>query len=575
MKKIIVTLFVLSVALTMVFANGATETTKVEEKQEAVFAGGWPYSTPPTGHFNMFVSNAIELKYFREIHQLPLATYVAATDTYVPMLAESWKISEDGSEYVVTLRKDAKWLSGENFTAKDVWTTFMMYKLVGNAVWNYIDSVTVVDDNTVSFGIKTPTTMINRYILRKPMVDYKTYGEYADRFQTLINEGKDSESAEYKNLQSDFSEFRPTLVNATGPWYINPEKVTASYIEMEKNPNSFLKDTVTFDKIIVYNGDVPELSPLVLNGEIDYLTHQFPGSNYDTFTAMGYDILQLPGVDGIALYINEDVYPLGMKEVRQALAYVIDRERVGALANPGVSRGTKYITGLGDNASVSWCDESLLIDYSHDEAKASALLESVGFTKKNGQWFTPEGKQFTLTVQSPASWSDASVAADEVAQQLTAFGIKTVFVGIDSTMRQSNINDGSYELALSFFGTAQPHPMFAYETPLLVSNANAPKGLSYPMIQNTERYGEVNVEELIYASTTGWDTEAQREIVEKLIVTVNETVPYIPLYTKWSKNLCSNGFRTTWEADDSIYMNSPGDDSFVVIMLLNGKIRPL
>ena len=27
--------------------------------KDAVFVGGWPYSTVPTGNFNMFISNAI------------------------------------------------------------------------------------------------------------------------------------------------------------------------------------------------------------------------------------------------------------------------------------------------------------------------------------------------------------------------------------------------------------------------------------------------------------------------------------------------------------------------------------
>jgi len=43
------------------------------------------------------------------------------------------------------------------------------------------------------------------------------------------------------------------------------------------------------------------------------------------------------------------------------------------------------------------------------------------------------GKAFELTLQCPSGWADASTAATEAAQQLTAFGIKTVFQGIEST----------------------------------------------------------------------------------------------------------------------------------------------
>ncbi len=541
----------------------------------AVFAGGWPYSTVPTGHFNMFVSNAIEMKFYRELHQLPLAVYRAADEEYLPMLASEWSVGEDSKTFDVTLRNDAKWLSGDMFTSKDVWTTFMLYRLVGNPVWNYISSVEMVADDQVSFGIQNPTIMLVRYVLRKPMVDYLTYGEYADKAQAILDGGKDESSEEWKALANDFSIFRPEYVNATGPFYLDPAKVNQSNVELQKNENSFLADTVNFDKVIVYNGDVPDLTPLVLNGEVDYLTHQFPAPSLETFLKMGYTTIQLQGVDGIAIYFNEAVKPLDQKEVRQAIAYVVDRNRVGELALPGVTRGTKYISGLGDTMTETWVDVTKLTDYSVNPEKAAQLLETAGLSKKDGQWYLADGKQFTLALQCPTSWSDGATAASEVAQQLTAFGIKTSFEGIDQAMRQTNIIEGNFQMAMSFFGTGQPHPMFAFETPLLVSNAKAAKGLSYPMIQTTEALGEVNLEELIYASTNGWDLAPQKEIVEKIVVTLNETVPILPLYSKWSKNLSSNGLNTDWGTDDALYLNSAGDDNFAVIKILNGELKPL
>lgn len=578
MKKVLLSLLVALLAVSSVFAGGSSEAASAGQRgaaAENVFAGGWPYSTVPTGHFNMFVSNAIELKFWREVHQLPLATYDASTGEYNPMLAQNWEISDDGTVYTVHLRDDAKWLSGDNFTSKDVWTTFMIYRLVGNPVWNYIDGMNIVDDYTIEFTISNPTTMLHRYILRKPVVDYLTYGSFADRADEIFSAGLGTDSAEYNELVSQFNTFRPDFVNATGPYYLDPDLVSQSYVEMPKNPNSFLADTVQFDKLIIYNGDVPDLTPLVLNKQVDYLTHQFPSSSIETFKALGYKTIQIQGMDGIALYFNCALEPLDSTAVRQAISYVIDRERIGQLALPGVTRGTEYVSGLGDSMTETWVDTTLLDNYDVDYDKAAALLEGEGLYKKDGQWYLPDGKQFTLQVQCPASWSDASAAASEIAQQLTNFGIKTTFIGIEESQRQTNINEGNFQLALSFFGTAQPHPMFAFETPLLMSNVNASHGLGYSMIQETEDYGTVNLEELIYESTEGWDEEAQKESIEKLVVTLNKTVPYLPLYTKWSQNLSSDGLRTQWTGDEGIYLNSPGDDSFTVIKLLNGDIKPL
>ncbi len=542
---------------------------------ERVFAGGWPYETAPSGHFNMFLPNSIDLKFYRETFQLPLATYRAETDEYNSMLAEEWEISEEDESFNIRLRDGVKWHSGQNFTAKDVETTFLIYRLVGEPVWNYIEGVNVVNDNEVSFDLAEETSLLFNYILRKPMVDYETYGDYSDRVKELLEEGKDESHSSWEELANDFINFRPEMVNATGPYYLAEENISQSNIELHKNENSYLKDIVQFDKLVIYNGDVADLTPLVLNKEIDYLTHQFPNSAMESFLDIGYETIQSEGSDGIALYINQEVKPLDLLEVRQALAFIIDRDRVGDFALPGVTKGTKYLSGLGDSMTEEWADTSKLTDYGANLEKAEELLEEAGLSKENDKWFLEDGKEFTLSLQAPTSWSDAATAASEIVQQLTNFGIETRFDGIDSNSRQENINSGNFDLALSFFGTEKIHPAFGFETPLLVSNAKVSKGLGYSMDQDTNLAGQVNLEELIRLSTAGLDEELQKERIEKIIYTINETVPYIPIYTKWSANISSEGLRTDWGSDDGIYKNSAGDDNFAVIKILNGDLKPL
>jgi len=536
------------------------------------FAGGWPYPIPPTGHYNMFVANAIELKFWREMHQLPLALYINATGEYTPMLAKSWKIDEVAKVMHVDLQ-DAKWLTGEKVTAKDVWTTFYIYRLMGNPAWNYIQDVQVVSDTQVDFTIKNPTPLFIRNALRKPIVDTLTYGAYAEKTSDLVKKGLDSTSQEWKNLVADFNSFRPTLVNATGPYYIDSAKVSQASIEMPLNPNSFLADKVKFKTLTIYNGDVPDLTPLVLSGQMDYLTHVFPASSMLAFERAGYSFVQLPGVDGLAIYFNHALKPLDDVRVRQAMAYVIDRDRIGQLALPGVSIGVYYATGLGDGVTKSWVEVDKLHAYQVDLGKAASLLRDAGLTKKGDQWYLANGKAFELSLQCPSGWADASTAATEAAQQLTAFGIKTAFNGIESTQRTPNITSGKFEMAMSFFGTGQPHPMYAYEGPLLASNTGSGGvGISFPMVQKTSR-GTVDFNALIENSVKGWDVPAQRKIISELAVAFNELLPVLPIYTKQSRNLTSNGLRTVWEGPENLYRNSAGDGNFVVYQLLHGMIK--
>ena len=78
-----------------------------------------------------------------------LYQYVRSTDEIYPMLAESMPVhSEDGSTTTVTIRENAKWQNGEDFTAKDV---FAFYYLNHTVVTNYLLSVEAKDDKTVVF----------------------------------------------------------------------------------------------------------------------------------------------------------------------------------------------------------------------------------------------------------------------------------------------------------------------------------------------------------------------------------------------------------------------------------------
>ena len=563
------TILVLTVVLLLNSVSYASE--------EAIFAGGWPYSVPPTGHYNMFVSNSIDVKFFRDLHQLPMAFYIWADNAFEGYLAEEWSVDLENNVFEVHLRPNVHWLNGDDFGSKDVWTTFMIHRLLGSPVWDYLSNVEIVNDAVIRFHMKSPSSLIQRMILRENIVDYATYGTFADRLADMIENGEERGSSSWSELSADFNQFRPTFVNATGPYYLDPDKVYASRLELWKNENSYLADVVKFDKVYVYNGDVADLTPLVLNGEIDYLTHVFPAGTNAAFQARGIEFIQTPGMDGLAIYFNHNHPQLGIREVRQALAYAIDREEVGALALPGVTQGVEWVTGIGNSMLEAWVeDPSGLIRYEYNIDKAGQLLESAGFTKKKNTWFTPEGKRFELTIQAPVSWSDAAVAAESIADQLTAFGIKTTFTGIESSQREPNIARGDFDMALSFWGTGKPHPKYAYEGPLLYSNNRAQgPGIGFDLEQMTSQ-GKVNLEDLVINSAEGWDIEEQKRQISDLVYAFNETLPILPVYVKSPKNVTGAGIRSEWpDFSDPIFQNSPGDDNFAVISILRGTLKPM
>lgn len=76
-----------------------------------------------------------------------------ATMEFVPLLAESWDISEDGLSWTFHLRKGVKFHDGSDFTAEDVISSYDRARVVGESLFverfAYVDSYEALDEYTV------------------------------------------------------------------------------------------------------------------------------------------------------------------------------------------------------------------------------------------------------------------------------------------------------------------------------------------------------------------------------------------------------------------------------------------
>lgn len=102
-----------------------------------------------TENFNPFAPTSAPMK--EAIYESMLVYNPVGGDT-VPWLAESWETGEDGLTYTFHLREGVTWSDGEAFTADDVVTTFDIQRQVFSDSYDYVDTVTAVDDLTVEFA---------------------------------------------------------------------------------------------------------------------------------------------------------------------------------------------------------------------------------------------------------------------------------------------------------------------------------------------------------------------------------------------------------------------------------------
>ena len=557
------------------------------------FHTAWPYEIPPQGHFNLMqgVARAIfnPPNIYADLIIEPMAMYYWASKDWLPLLATEWAF-QDGENFQVKLRQGAVWSDGNPITSKDVLASFSLARLMKVTVWNYIDQVTAADDYTVNFHMSVPSTVVERYVLRFNCMSAATYGDWAAQADDLFGSGKTLDDPEGKQLLDQFVKFRPDNVIASGPFMFDVASFTNSQNTLLKNDKAWNAADVKFDRIINYNGETPDITPVVLAKDVDYATHGFPPATEQQFISMageGLRVLRPPVYNGAAIIFNYNTLGnvIGDKRVRQAFAHAIKRDQNGAIALGQSGVGIKYMSGMSDVLLPDWlsqADIDSLNLYEYDLDKATALLTEVGWTKDGDKWKLPDGSDAAWEMLFPAEFADASASGLDAVEQLGNFGIKLEPRSITYTQFPIDVDQGKFQFAMDSWGSSQnPHPHFAYDRDLVFHNTqairNGGQGMGFPMKQTTDVLGEVDFEQLITDSALGLDEAAQKEHVAKIAKAFNELLPIIPMYERFGNNAAWEGVRVkAWPADDDpILKNAPYADGIPTMLLYTGRLEPV
>lgn len=566
-------------------------------------AWGW-LTLDGGGHFNSFVADAILAPPVRygDLILAPLGLYYWASGEWLPLLAAEWSFihksmeggeatpvaGDDRNYFEVKLVEGATWSDGAAFTADDLEATVWCFRIVQNTLWSYIDSVEVIDDYTVHFHMSTPSTVVERYIIRgcnpRPA---SVFGPWAEEAKALFAAGNDMDSPEGRQLLDRFNQFRPEYVPATGPYMFDVESISNATMTLPKNESSFFAANAKFDRILNHNGETDAISPLVLNKDIDYSGNAFAPATEQEMIANGIRVLRPPTYSGPAIYINFDKLGTAFenKLARHAIAHLLDRSQIGffALADSGV--GVEYMAGMSDNLVRQWIPEDVLPSlntFANDADQATALLMEAGWTKEGDAWHTPDGERASFELSFPAEFADWSAAALAATDQLVAFGIEIEPRAITYTQQPLDVDKGNFELAVQGWGSSSnPHPHFSFTQALFLHNTlainNGGSGMAFPLVQQTEALGEVDLETLIIESAAGLDEEAQKERVTTIATAFNELLPVIPLFERFGNNAALEGVRVkAWPADDDpLLQNSFYADGIPTILMYTGWLEPV
>jgi len=574
-------------------AGGAATTGQASSGAAAAPAAGvsefhpaWPYSPPPTGHFNTFVNDGFAMGIYQDLMEPGLFIYKWADGTWIPLAGKEWKWKDDKT-LEVKLIEGAKWSDGSAFTSKDVVDSMSIYRLLNTTVWRSLTDVKAVDDTTVDYTLKDPSNIVPRYIFRDSKIHASSvYGDWAKKVNDLVAAGKKPEDKEWKDLLDQFNKFRPDDMVVLGPYKIDKASITEASMIWNKVKTSWWADKVKFDRMVNNNGETPVVTPLVLSGDVDYATHGFPPATVKEFISKGYRVLRPPIRNGPTIGFNMTIHPFEIKEFRQALAYAVDRKQNGQVAFGDSGVPVEYMAGMSDTFVDHWLSDEVkgkLNHYEYDQKKAEDMLTKLGFKRDSDKvWMDDKGKRIEVEFLFQEEFADWSGAAKNACEQLTAFGIKCTGRSITYTQFDQEVNSGKFQLASLHFGSGNPHPSFSFSASFRDYNAAKSgvgdvslPGISFDLKQKTDVEGDVDLNALIDDSGKGADEGPQKEAIGKLALAFNELLPGIPLWERYGNNPVPSRFAAGWLPDtDPIYKNSPYGDSFVVIQILDGTLHP-
>src|SRR5262245_7036049 len=303
-----------------------------------------------------------------------LLDIAAKTGEYIPRLSEKWSHSPDFREWTLQLRKNVQFHYGWGpFTAKDVVHShaFMMRPEATATLagfWRQVEEVKAVNDHTVVFRFKKPTTVMPYSASRAGDLRIVSKAQWDKEGQ----EGFDKRPA------------------GTGPYrYVGREQGLSITFERVDNHWSGMKPAYKELVFRIAREDATRLA-LLLSGEAQ--VGDLPRELQKDAVKKGMKIITSSfAVDWMTVYLGGQYYlpgdaafkadvPWTKKAVRQALNMAVSRKELLNTAFAG--RGTMtYVTGWNEQSEGYNPEWKSRFDkmYGYDPAKAKALLKEAGY----------------------------------------------------------------------------------------------------------------------------------------------------------------------------------------------------
>ncbi|RKD89194.1 ABC transporter substrate-binding protein [Halopiger aswanensis] len=465
-----------------------------------------------------------------------LVYFRATTGEFAEGALADWEVGDDAA--TLTLQDDLTWHNGEDATAEDLVRKLHISLYDNHPIGNFtsVENVAAVDDTTVEVGLEADVSepvflnSIQNMELDTP----------AEQYEDILAELEDDPES------TALTDFAPEEPIGTGPFQYDSsgeqELVTTKF------EDSHWADNVNFAEYRFRFIDGNEQAWQALRGgSVDALHNIFTSPDIMASFPDHVVEIQQPANWGLSIAFDHDHKHFGQREVRKAIAHVVDREVVAensagggdAKAPVGTPTG---IVGNFDGSAEDWLDDpDAFEDYAGNNTdRAAELLESAGFSREDGTWVDEDGETLTFEFKVPAAWNEWVDAAITINQHLQDFGIQTNLITRDDGVYfgQDLYGDTGFDIAGFWWSDGWTYPYHTLNWNLNSFDAqnvyNYPESIELPPIGEPD--GETETLEFgpEFEELVGMDRDAEetRRKINELAWAFNYDLPQLPIQEK-------------------------------------------
>lgn len=425
---------------------------------------------------------------------------------FVPGLAESWEVSEDGLSYTFVLRQDVIFHDGTPLNAEAVKATYDRMadpesKSLQVSRLGPYDRTEVIDEYTVQVFLTEPFVVFLSNISEVAL---------APASPTAVAE-----------LGDDYA-MRPV---ATGPFRVRdwPDDTT---LVIERNPDYAWVPDFIQNKGPAY---------------LDTITYRFveePATRLIALETGEADIIDAPPAEDIPILMEDQTFQVssfvvpGMPEicninvtsgatqelaVRQAMLHGVDREALALVLFDG-----GFPAGHGPLTTGSWAYwDGVETMYPYDPERAAQLLDEDGWIVGANGTREKDGRPLTVRAVTTAGGYPQTVA-EFVQASLSELGFDYVVeaMAYEATATRYAAND--YEVARLGYALIDPHDAFflAYHSSQITSGGQF----------NRSRVEDPVIDDLIQQGVAEANTEARMAIYQELQQYIMEQALVLPAF---------------------------------------------